>query len=94
MLQGEVEFSLGFMKSGRLLSFGSPSAFGAPGAGGSLGFADPETQLGYAYVPNRKGTSLTGDSRDKALREALYSRTPVAEAVKPAPARAAAAAGS
>ena len=94
VLQGEVEFSLGFMKSGRLLSFGSPSAFGAPGAGGSLGFADPETQLGYAYVPNRKGTSLTGDSRDRALREALYSRTPVAEAVKPARARAAAAAGS
>jgi len=80
VLQGEVEFSLGFMKSGGLLSFGSPKAFGAPGAGGSLGFADPETQLGYAYVPNRKGVTLTGDPRDKALREALYSRTPVAEA--------------
>lgn len=82
VLQGEVEFSLGFMKSGGLMSFGSPSAFGAPGAGGSLGFADPETQIGYAYVPNRKGTSLTGDPRDKALREALYSRTPVAEAAE------------
>jgi CubicO group peptidase (beta-lactamase class C family) len=51
---------------------GSARSFGAPGAGGSLGFADPTTGVGYAYVTNRMGTSLTGDPRDIALRDALY----------------------
>ena len=73
VLLGEVQFSLGFMKSSPLLSFGSPGSFGAPGAGGSLGFADPQAQIGYAYVPNRKGVTLTGDPRDVAIRNALYS---------------------
>lgn len=80
-MKGEVQFSLGFMKSGLSWSFGSPSAFGAPGAGGSLGFADPEKQIGYAYIPNRKSVVLTGDPRDAALRGALYSKTPVAKKV-------------
>ena len=78
VLKGEVQFSLGFMKSSPLLSFGSPNSFGAPGAGGSLGFADPHAQIGYAYVPNRKGVTLTGDPRDVAIRNALYSATPAA----------------
>jgi CubicO group peptidase (beta-lactamase class C family) len=72
-LHGEAQFSLGFMKSSGGWPFGGPFAFGAPGAGGSLGFADPDTGLGYAYVTNQMGTSLTGDPRDVALREALYS---------------------
>lgn len=77
-IKGEAQFSLGFMKSCEGFPFGSPEAFGAPGAGGSLGFADPETRIGYGYVPNRKGTALSGDPRDVALREALYSVLPVA----------------
>ena len=68
-----VQFSLGFMKSTRLLPFGSAAAFGSPGAGGALGFADPATGVGYAYVTNRMGTRLTGDPRDVALRDALYA---------------------
>lgn len=78
-MRGEVQFSLGFMKSCPAWSFGSPGSFGAPGAGGSLGFADPESQIGYAYIPNRKSVELTGDPRDVALRRALYSATPVAD---------------
>jgi len=68
-----VQFSLGFMKSTPALPFGSPSSFGSPGAGGALGFADPEAGIGYAFVTNRMGTRLTGDPRDVALRDALYS---------------------
>ena len=85
VLLGEVQFSLGFMKSSPLLSFGSPGSFGAPGAGGSLGFADPQAQIGYAYVPNRKGVTLTGDPRDVAIRNALYSATPAASLANKAP---------
>jgi CubicO group peptidase (beta-lactamase class C family) len=71
-----VQFSLGFMKSTPGLPFGSASSFGAPGAGGAFGFADPEVGVGYAYVTSRMGTRLTGDPRDVALRTALYSRLP------------------
>jgi CubicO group peptidase (beta-lactamase class C family) len=71
-----VQFSLGFMKSSAALPFGSASAFGSPGAGGALGFADPATGIGYAYMTNRMGTRLAGDPRDVALRDALYSAVP------------------
>jgi CubicO group peptidase (beta-lactamase class C family) len=71
-LNSEVQFSLGFMKPCVVWPFGSVSSFGAPGAGGSLGFADPCVRLGYAYVTNRMGTTLTGDPRDVALRDAVY----------------------
>ena len=72
-LKGEVQFSLGFMKPSALWPFGSASSFGSPGSGGSLGFADPSVGVGYAYVTNQMGTTLTGDPRDVALRDALYS---------------------
>jgi len=70
-MKGPVEFSLGFMKSCPAWRFGGPAAYGAPGAGGSLGYADPETRIGYGYVTSRMGTALTGDPRDEALRRAL-----------------------
>jgi CubicO group peptidase (beta-lactamase class C family) len=68
-----AQFSLGFMKSTPALPFGSNSSFGSPGAGGALGFADPVAGVGYGYVTNRMGTRLSGDARDVALRDALYS---------------------
>jgi CubicO group peptidase (beta-lactamase class C family) len=68
-LKAEVQFSLGFMKPSPLWPFGSPTSFGSPGAGGSLGFADPTDGIGYAYVTCQMGTALTGDPRDVALRE-------------------------
>lgn len=74
----ETHFLLGFMKSSPEFPFGSPGSYGAPGAGGSLGFADPARQIGYGYVTNRMGTKLNGDPRDAALRQALYSAAPVA----------------
>ena len=73
VMKGEVQFSLGFMKSNPSFSFGSPSSYGHPGAGGSIGFADPDAQIGYAYIPNRKSVEFAGDPRDVALRRAVYS---------------------
>ncbi|MFE4198669.1 serine hydrolase domain-containing protein [Paenarthrobacter sp. NPDC056912] len=47
------ERSLGvvFMKPDQRMNFGSYRAFGHDGAGGALGFADPEYDLGFGYVP-------------------------------------------
>ena len=73
MKTSAVRFSLGFMKPSPLWPFGTSRSFGHPGAGGSLGFADPEAGIGYAYVTSQMGTKLTGDPRDLALRDALYS---------------------
>jgi CubicO group peptidase (beta-lactamase class C family) len=72
-LRTEARFSLGFLKPCPAFPFGSASAFGSPGAGGAMGFADPATGIAYAYVTSQMGTNLTGDPRDAALRQALYS---------------------
>lgn len=47
------------------------ASFGSPGAGGSMGFADPDAGIGYGYVTSLMGTSFAGDPRDVALRAAL-----------------------
>jgi CubicO group peptidase (beta-lactamase class C family) len=69
-LKAEVQFSLGFMKTCPTWPFGHAGAFGSPGAGGSLGFADPRIGMAYAYVTNRMG-KMDGDPRDLALRNAI-----------------------
>jgi len=71
-----VQFSLGFMKPSPTWPFGSRRSFGSPGAGGSLGFADPSAGVGYAYVTSQMGTALTGDPREVAIRDAVYFAIP------------------
>jgi CubicO group peptidase (beta-lactamase class C family) len=66
------QLSLGFAKPDPAFPFGSSLAFGAPGAGGSMGFADPQMMVGYGYVLNRLGSDQGTDPRDVALREAFY----------------------
>ena len=69
-------FTMGFMKPFPILPFGSsPKAFGHTGAGGSFGYADPDTAVGYAYTMNRAGYSLPTDPREIALRNALAQCT-------------------
>jgi CubicO group peptidase (beta-lactamase class C family) len=65
--------SLGFIKPGPELDFGtSQAAFGTPGAGGSFGFADPDSRLGFAYVMNKMDYFMFDDPREKALRDAVH----------------------
>ncbi|MEU4770126.1 serine hydrolase domain-containing protein [Actinosynnema sp. NPDC023794] len=44
--------SLGFWRSCPPLPMLGPGSFGHPGSGGSIGFADPDAGVGFAYVTN------------------------------------------
>jgi len=70
-LKVKAPFSLGFSRPSKDNPFGSPTSFGAPGFGGSFGFADPTLQIGYGYVPNGLVNDLV-DQRDLSLRIAMY----------------------
>ena len=73
VLRVDTSFSLGFCKPAPFCLFGSSdNAFGTPGAGGSFGFADPDTGVGFAYVMNKAGFHLASDPRELALRQALF----------------------
>lgn len=68
----ETTFGLGFMTSSTFSPYGSARSFGHAGAGGSVGFADPENGLGFGYVMNRMMTNLSGDPRSRGLVAAVY----------------------
>ncbi|OBY92918.1 EstA family serine hydrolase [Pseudomonas sp. AU11447] len=44
-----------------------PQAFGHPGAGGSIGFADPERELAFGFVVNTLGPYVLMDPRAQRL---------------------------
>jgi CubicO group peptidase (beta-lactamase class C family) len=64
-------FGMGFMLDGELTPMLSPGSFGHAGAGGSLGYADPEAKVGYGYVMNQMGGGIAGDPRTINLTEAI-----------------------
>lgn len=73
-------FSAGFMldpidEAGKKRRYNlgpSLTAFGHPGAGGSLAFADPENRIGFAYVMNRMENGVLRETRSRRLVRALY----------------------
>jgi CubicO group peptidase (beta-lactamase class C family) len=74
LLMISTRFSLGFMMSQPGASLGpNPKSFGHPGAGGSLGYADPEAKIGFGYTMNKMQASLLIDPRATALIEAVYA---------------------
>lgn len=75
-------FALGFMKAmdnrhrphGHIESLIiGDRAFGHVGAGGSLGFADPDCELSFGYSMNRMGAGLLLNERGQSLVDATYS---------------------
>jgi CubicO group peptidase (beta-lactamase class C family) len=66
----DTAFSLGMCKPWPGFDFGSSAAFGTPGAGGSMGFADPELKMGFCYAMNRMGFHLVDDPREVRIRSA------------------------
>jgi CubicO group peptidase (beta-lactamase class C family) len=69
-----MRWGLGFMLSSDALPL-SPSgrAFGHGGWGGSLGIADPDARLSWAYVMNQMSAGTLGDTRAFELAHALYA---------------------
>jgi len=76
-----TRFSLGFMKSmdNRKLENAeacsavlSEAAFGHVGAGGSIGFADPECRMSFGYSMNRMGLGILLNERGQSLVDAAY----------------------
>ena len=80
VLRIETSFSAGFMKdptsqegTKTRKTFGpSESAFGHPGAGGSLAFADPENKIAFAYVMNQMEPGVMSNPKSLLMVEALY----------------------
>ena len=67
-----IRFSLGFIKShdNRRQPPGlqdsmilSEDAVGHPGAGGSIGFADPRERMSFGYMMNKMGPGVVGSER-------------------------------
>jgi CubicO group peptidase (beta-lactamase class C family) len=73
VLRSELPFSLGFGKPFPGFPMGSSDrSYAMAGTGGSIGMADPDLGLGYAYTPNLMGFGSPTDPREIALRAALY----------------------
>ncbi|MBW1888113.1 MAG: beta-lactamase family protein, partial [Deltaproteobacteria bacterium] len=50
----------------------SEDAFGHPGAGGSIGFADPMERMSFGYSMNKMGPCLSVNPRGQNLIDAVY----------------------
>ena len=68
-----TRFGMGFMLDGEFAPMLSPNSFGHAGAGGSLGYADPDAKVGYGYVMNQMAGGIAGDPRTVALNDAVRS---------------------
>lgn len=75
LLDMDIQFGLGFMLRSSLIDLGGPRSFGHFGAGGSVGWADPDAGLAFGYVMNRMDMGLAGDARSYELINACYAAT-------------------
>jgi len=73
LLNLDLQFGLGYFVRSSLINVGGPASFGHAGAGGSLGWADPDAELAFGYVMNRMDLGLAGDDRSYSLINACYA---------------------
>lgn len=66
-----TRFGLGFFLQSDFSPLMGPRSFGHAGAGGSLGFADPDSGIGFGYVMNKMSSNLSGDPRTIGLVDAI-----------------------
>lgn len=69
----ETTVGLGFWTASPFAPYGGAASIGHGGAGGSLGFMDPEHGIGFGYVMNRMLQNLSGDPRTRSLVSAVYA---------------------
>jgi CubicO group peptidase (beta-lactamase class C family) len=70
-----MRFGLGFMLRHDFVPISpSPNAFGHPGAGGSIGMADPDARVGFGYVMNKMKMGLVGGPGAFAVLQDFYAR--------------------
>jgi CubicO group peptidase (beta-lactamase class C family) len=50
----------------------SEEAFGHPGMGGSLGFADPGAKMSFGYTMNKQGRGVSLNDRGQTLVDSTY----------------------
>ncbi len=67
----DIPFALGFMTHSPLSPLLDGRSFGHYGAGGSLGFADPDRRVAGAYVMNAAQLAIAGDARTLGLLAAV-----------------------
>jgi CubicO group peptidase (beta-lactamase class C family) len=79
ILRVPTTFTIGFSKSWghRRLGTGQHvimgrEAFGTPGLGGSIGFADTDARMSFGYVMNRHGSGVGLNERGQELIDAAY----------------------
>jgi CubicO group peptidase (beta-lactamase class C family) len=72
VLIDQTSFAAGFMTNAYGIFGPSPAAFGHPGAGGSLAFADPSLGLGFAFIPSAMHPGALPGPRTRSLIAALY----------------------
>jgi len=72
LMDMDVQFGLGFMVPSTMI-VNPAGSFGHYGAGGSVGWADPDAELGFGYVMNRMDIGLAGDMRSANLINATYA---------------------
>ena len=73
VMMGMDLIGLGFNVPNEMMKLGGHRSFGHYGAGGSVGFADPDQELGFGYVMNKMTLGLSGDPRTATLIDAVYA---------------------
>lgn len=68
-----TRIAAGFWLQNELSPMIQEGSFGHAGAGGSLGYANPELGIGYGYVMNQMGGGIAGDPRTIALNHAVLA---------------------
>jgi len=68
----ETSFGLGLSLQPMVAPGAGPNSFGHPGAGGAMGFADPDAEIAFAYIMNAMHFDPAGDARAANLIRATY----------------------
>jgi len=68
-----TRIAAGFWLQNELSPMIQEGSFGHAGAGGSLGYANPELGIGYGYVMNKMGGGIAGDPRTIGLNDAVLA---------------------